>query len=88
MQNGNEVLSSLTLGEAELLADIAGHFTQPQIARRRGVSRNTVRKQVSALEEKIGVHSMGEAARFWQDNGGAWLRSVAARVRVELPHAQ
>jgi hypothetical protein len=52
------------------------------------VSRNTVRKQISALEEKIGVHSMGEAARFWQDNGGAWLRSVAARVRVELPHAQ
>jgi hypothetical protein len=30
MQNGNEVLSSLTLGEAELLADIAGILHSPK----------------------------------------------------------
>lgn len=68
-------------------SDIAGHFTQSEIARRRGVSLNTLRKRIASVEEKIGAHSMGDAARFWQENAGAWVRLVAAKAGVEWPRA-
>ena len=74
----------ITLQEAEILADIAESFTQSQIAERRGVSKNTIRKQVVIIEEKLGCHSMGELARWWRDHRADWLGQIAALIGLKV----
>lgn len=55
---GNE---PLTRREVEVLALLATHLSQPQIARRIFVSDNTVKSHVKAIYRKLGVASRTDA---------------------------
>ncbi|MEV4284888.1 response regulator transcription factor [Nonomuraea bangladeshensis] len=54
-------LPALTPREREILALIAGHLTNPQIAARLGLSQKTVRNHVSAVLAKLQVADRAQA---------------------------
>ena len=51
----------LTPAEARVLGWLPTHLTAPQIAAELGVSRATVRSQITAIYRELGVHSRAEA---------------------------
>ncbi|GIH74548.1 response regulator [Planobispora longispora] len=54
-------LPELTRREREILAMVAGHLTNPQIAARLGLSQKTVRNHVSAIFTKLQVADRAQA---------------------------
>ncbi len=61
-----------------------GHRTA-SIARRRNVSRSTVRTQIAHLEAITGCRSIDELADWWREHDQRWLANIAARTGVSLP---
>jgi DNA-binding CsgD family transcriptional regulator len=59
----------LTAREAEVLALLAEGLTDPQIAARLFVSRNTVATHVRAVYGKLGVNTRSAAARLATEHG-------------------
>jgi DNA-binding CsgD family transcriptional regulator len=57
---------SLSERELQILALIAEHYTNDEIAGRLHLSKHTVKKHVDHILEKLGVVDRGEAARWWQ----------------------
>jgi DNA-binding NarL/FixJ family response regulator len=58
------LVSQLTVREREVLGLLTAGLDGPAIARRLGVSRNTVRTHVQSILTKLQVHSRLEAAAF------------------------
>jgi DNA-binding CsgD family transcriptional regulator len=56
----DDVLKSLTAAEREVVALVASGATNPDIAHRRGVSKHTVAKQITAVFRKVKVTSRFE----------------------------
>ena len=66
---GGDGLAQLTGRELEVLGLLCTGAGNQAIAGRLGVSRHTVRNHVSAIYDKIGVHSRGEAIVWARDRG-------------------
>lgn len=60
-ERAEPALPGLTPREREILALIAGHLTNPQIAARLGLSQKTVRNHVSAVFTKLQVADRAQA---------------------------
>ena len=55
-----DLLASLTTAEREIAVLAAGGATNLEIAHRRGVSKNTIAKQIATVFRKVGVTSRFE----------------------------
>ena len=62
-------LDPLTERELEVLNLMAEGYSNPQIARRLGISRNTAKFHVSSIISKLGVGSRTEAVTIALKNG-------------------
>lgn len=61
---------SLSERELQIVALIAEHYTNDEIAERLCLSKHTVKKHVEHILGKLGVRDRGEAARWWQEQMG------------------
>ena len=78
-------LEQLTERELEVLGLLCTGAGNDAIAERLGVSRHTIRNHVSAIYDKIGVHSRGAAIVWARDRGlmtRAGGKSAASRPRT------
>ncbi|MGI3778551.1 MAG: PAS domain S-box protein [Janthinobacterium lividum] len=66
---GDDGLAQLTERELEVLGLLCTGAGNEAIAGRLGVSRHTVRNHLSAIYDKVGVHSRGEAIVWARDRG-------------------
>jgi DNA-binding NarL/FixJ family response regulator len=63
--DGSELLAAqLTAREREVLGLMAGGFSGPDIARKLGISTNTVRTHIQSILTKLQVHSRLQAVAF------------------------
>jgi pimeloyl-ACP methyl ester carboxylesterase/DNA-binding CsgD family transcriptional regulator len=69
LRGGQEVFSSLSPREREILALITGGLGNAEIAERLAISQKTVRNHVSNLFDKLGVWTRAQAIVFAHDHG-------------------
>jgi PAS domain S-box-containing protein len=68
-RDGDGVSPSLTVRERQILNLICAGLNDDAIAKRLGLSRNTVRNHGAALYRKLGVHKRAEAVIWGRENG-------------------
>ncbi|GJE60671.1 helix-turn-helix transcriptional regulator [Methylobacterium trifolii] len=66
---GDEAKPSLTLRERQILDLVCSGIDDDGIAKRLGVSRNTVRNHAAALYRKLDVHKRADAIVWGRENG-------------------
>jgi DNA-binding NarL/FixJ family response regulator len=65
----NDILSSLSAREGEVLRHLAGGLTDREIGERLGISPRTVETHVGSILHKLNVRNRAEAARRYRENG-------------------
>ena len=68
-RNGDGSTSNLTVRERQILDLICAGLGDDAIAKRLGLSRNTVRNHTAALYRKLGVHKRTEVVVWGRENG-------------------
>ncbi|SFL24791.1 helix-turn-helix transcriptional regulator [Methylorubrum salsuginis] len=68
-ESGDESVPNLTVRERQILNLICSGLDDDAIARKLGLSRNTVRNHGAALYRKLGVHRRTEAVVWGRENG-------------------
>lgn len=78
VQDGPAIFMQLTLDDTRVLRWVAASLTQPEIARKLGISVDTVKHRVSRVERPTGTRTMRELERWWRrwrDDWYVWLDS-------------